>query len=105
MVGSPIAIPSSRHQHASICNINIIISFLLTRSRCFLSHWLIRGKDFRIDVFTNYGTGPELLGLIRYCTQYVVLVQRKLPTERSVASPIILRWMERYAGNWCPGAC
>ena len=32
-----------------------------------------------------------------------VLVQRKVPTERSVTSPIILRWMERYAGIGVPG--
>lgn len=29
------------------------------------------GRTFRRDVFTDYGAGPELLGLIRYCTQYV----------------------------------
>lgn len=74
-MGSPLTVPSSHHQYASIfLIIDILIFFLVPLKRSKFSLCLIGlfvGRTFRRDVIIDYGAGPELLGSIRCCTQYV----------------------------------
>lgn len=110
MVGFPLTIPLDLI-HQIFRNLIIIISPLSHSPkvlRCRLCRWLIHRKDFyhrNADMFFYrlWRSVPRLLGSMPYCNRVGLYLYRKFRTERSAVCPIVLRWIEPCAGNWCPG--